>query len=232
MVHPSDIDYATNLELFDRLIPFDPNDTLWKDCNTSFEKYCLYPRINLEKYLPYDENIIVDSDVLCQYNPESLWKYVSNQPKSIVMVGRYTDNNWHWGYITEVSRHYGKHVPHVHGGFFYIRKSEFTNQFFEYSRVVFYKYDEYGCKKMFRGGKVDEIIFAITHSNFDMIPLEFDDIPVMTFNYNTSVRIPSKLQTEGNQNVELTDYIPFVHMFDKMEGSLYKSLYQRIMNNV
>lgn len=229
LIHPEDEEYAKSKNLFDQLIHFHPNDDLWKDCHTNFEKFGVYTKINYEKYLPYDENIILDSDVLCQYNPNKLWNYLSEQSLPIRMLGRKDDPNWHWGYIGEVSKKFGKHVPHVHSGFVYLRKSSFLTQFFDYCRVVFYRYDDYGCKRMFRGGKADEIIFAIAHSYFNIDPIEFDAVPVMTFNYGPDVAIPSKLQTEGNQNVTMKDYIPFVHMFDKMEGHNFNALYEKIM---
>jgi hypothetical protein len=71
---------------------------------------------------------------------------------------------------------------------------------------------------------VDEIIFAIAHSHFDMNPIPFDAFPVMSFNYDKSIEIPSKLQTEGGQNLVMNDYIPFIHMFDKMEGDNFKNI--------
>jgi hypothetical protein len=229
LIHPEDEEYSKSFNFFDKLIHFKPNDQLWNDCQTGFEKYCLYPRINFDRYIPYDENIIVDSDVLCQYNTEKLWSYLTNQQNPIVMTGRLNDPSWHWGTIQEVSLKYGKHVPHVHGGFFYLRKNDFIQKFFDYCKQVFYKYDDYNCKRYFRGGKVDEIIFAITHSYFDLNPVAFDEYPIITFNYGPEVNIPSKLQTEGNQNVELNDYIPFIHMFDKMEGTNFKILFNKIM---
>lgn len=232
LIHPKDKEYAKSKNKFDKFVHFTPDDSLWRECQTGFEKYCLYPRINFEKYLPYDENIIVDSDVLCQYNTDNLWYYLSKQELPVRMLGRFDDPNWHWGTIKDVSKAYGKHVSHLHGGFFYLRKNDFLQTFFDYCRDVFYKYDEYNCKRWFRGGKVDEIIFAVAHSYFDMKPLEFDEFPVMTFNYSPEIKIPSKLQTEGNQNIELNDYIPFVHMFDKMTGENFKSLYNKIMTHV
>jgi len=229
LIHPKNESYARSKNIFDQLINFIPNDLLWNECHTDFEKYCLYPRINFEKYIPYDENIIVDSDVLCQAPADNLWNILSNQEMPIRMLGRLHDPNWHWGAIGEVSKAYGKHIPHVHGGFFYLRKNKFLDDFFSYSREVFYKYDEYKCKRAFRGGRVDEIIFAIAHSYYNMPPVEFDDVPAMTFNYDSSITVPSKLQTEGGQNIQLDDYIPFVHMFDKMAGKNFKNLYERIM---
>jgi hypothetical protein len=232
LIHPEDEEYARSKYMFDQLIHFKPEGDLWKDCNTSFEKYCLYPRMIFNKILPYDENIIVDSDVLCQYNTDSMWNYFSNQQLPIKMLGRLNDTNWHWGTINEVSKAYGQHVPHVHGGFFFLRKNTFLDQFFDYCKIIFYRYDEYNCKRMFRGGKVDEIIFAIAHSYFKLNPVEFDSVPVMTFNYTPDISIPSKLQTEGGQDKELDDYIPFVHMFDKMGGPNFEALYRKIMNGV
>lgn len=229
LIHPEDEEYARSRYMFDKLVHFKPDDDLWKECNTGFEKFCLYPRINFEKYLPYEENIIVDSDVLCQYNPDHVWDYMSKQPFPIRMLGRLDDPNWHWGSIGEVSKAYGKHVPHVHGGFFYLRKNIFLKQFFTYCRVVFYRYDEYKCKRAFRGGRVDEIIFAIAHSYFSINPVPFDEYSVMTFNYGLDIDIPSKLQTEGGQNIEMNNYPPFVHMFDKMEGLYFNALYDKIM---
>ena len=231
LIHPEDEDYVKQHGIFDKTVHFQPDDDLWRECQTGFEKFCLYPRINFEKYLPYDENIIVDSDVLCQYNPEALWKFLSAQQLPIRMLGRIDDPNWHWGSIEEVSKAYGKHVSHVHGGFFYLRKNPFLEQFFAQCRVIFYRYDDYSCKRAFRGGRVDEIIFAIAHAYFNLYPVPFDTLPAMTFNYGTNISIPSKLQTEGGQNIELSDYIPFVHMFDKMEGSDFNSLYDRIMRS-
>lgn len=228
LIHEKDKNIIPN-NVFDKLVYFKSDDELFKDCNTSFEKYCLYPRINFEKYIPYDENIIVDSDVLCQYSADKLWEYLSNQSIPIKMTGHQNDPSWHWGKINEVSQKFGKHVPHVHGGFFYIRKSEFANKFFEYTREVFYRYDEYGCKRFFRSGKTDEIIFAIAHSHFDIEPMDFHEVPAMTFNYGKEIAVPSKLQTERVPHEELSDYIPFVHMFDKLGGSNYQSLYERTM---
>jgi hypothetical protein len=149
----------------------------------------------------------------------------------VIMLGRHDDPNWHWGHIREVSDAFGKNVPHVHGGFFYIRRGLNTGKFFNMAKVMFYSYDDFKCRRAFRGGRVDEIIFALTHSMLNVLPIEFDDVPVMSFNYTPDIKIPSKLQTEGGQNVEMTDYIPFIHMFDKMGGKNFTALYDKIMKD-
>ena len=230
LVHLEDVYHAKHYDVFDKLVIFNPKDQLWKDCNTSFEKYCLYPRLYLNKYTPYNETITVDSDVICQYNADKVWEFCSNNSSPIVMTGRHDDPSWHWGYIDQVSKAFGKKVPHVHGGFFYQRKDPFLDIFFDCCKEVFYKYDDYDCKRMFRGGKVDEIIFAIAHAHFNMLPIDFSQFPIMTFNYEPNIEVPSKLQTEGGKYEEMNDYIPFVHMFDKVGGRNYNSLYKKVMD--
>jgi len=229
LIHQRDIEYAQQYNMFDKLVVFNPKDKLWENCTTNFEKYCLYPRLYLNSYTPYEESITVDSDVLCQYNADKVWKFCSQYTKPVVMTGRHDDPSWHWGHINEVSEAYGKKVPHVHGGFFYLRKDPFLDTFFDYCKEVFYKYDDYNCKRMFRGGKVDEIIFAIAHAHFDMLPVDFSQFPIMTFNYTPDMEIPSKIQTEGGRIEEMKDYIPFVHMFDKMGGQNYETLLSKII---
>lgn len=229
LIHQHDEAYARSFNLFDHCVYFEPSGPMWSECVTGFEKYCLYPRLRFDLSIPYDETIIVDSDVLCQSSPDPVWAYMSSRPCPVGMMGRRDDPSWHWGTIREVSDAFGKHVPHVHGGFFYLRKESKMYEFFLYARELFTLYDTYRCKRYFRGGKVDEIIFAMAHAKFDWWPIEFDEYPVMTFNYTPEVVIPSRLQTEGNQNIELSGYIPFVHMFDKMEGANFQSLYRAIM---
>jgi hypothetical protein len=233
LIHKEDEEYARSKNMFDRYVYFNPSGALWNECSTGFEKYCLYPRIHFDDYLVYDETIITDSDVLCQAPTKNLWNYLKNQPYPIRMLGRKSDPNWHWGQINRVIQKFNRHVPHVHGGFFYFRKTAgdySLGKFFSIAKMFFYAYDDLDCIRGFRGGRVDEIIFALTHSFLNIMPVEFDEKPVMTFNYTPDIMVPSKLQTEGGQNIELDDYIPFVHMFDKMGGVNFNSLYNKIMN--
>ena len=240
LINPEDREYAWNKNIFSwpEIVDFEPHGEIWNDCSTGFEKFCLYPRIHLEQYIPttFDATIVVDSDVICQWNPAALWAHLNEYALPIRMLGRAIDLNWHWGHIQEVSAVYSKAnhkntlIPHVHGGFFYFKHDGFTDDFFRAARSMFWKYDEYKCRRAFRGGRVDEILFGLVHSHFNIVPIEFDRLAAMAFNYTPEISIPSKLQTEGGQNVELDEYIPFVHMFDKMNGRNYKALYEKAMH--
>lgn len=216
-------DYVPDVDTYDKLI--EQKGYKWELAKR------ILPLLDITKYEYigfFDDDIITDTDMLCQCNTFNVWNYMSNQDIPIRMLGRNDDEKWHWGCINEVSSAFGKKIPHVHGGFIYLRKSEFLSEFFEYCRKLFYLYDEYKCKRFFRGGKVDEIIFAISHSNFDLSPIEFDSAPIMTFNYPEDIDLPSKLQTENGQNIMMDHYIPFIHMFDKMEGTVFQILFDRL----
>lgn len=205
-----------------------------EDCITSFEKYCLIPRLLFNTFLVYDETIIVDTDMLCQYNPAHIWDIVKSIDQPVVMTGINYSPDWHFGYNHLVSNHLGKNVPESHGGFFYINKHhKDLNRFFELAIDVYKKYDSYQLKRMFRGGRVDEPIFAIVNALLDYEVMEFGEMPIITFNYDESIEIPSKLQTFGyfkNPNSkELSNYIPFVHMF-KLHRDVYFKFVEKILN--
>lgn len=211
LVLPQDIEYAKSFNLFNEIIQFAPVTNFFNLCTLDFEKYGTYPKINIYHYSRYDETIFLDTDVLCQYNTDELWKFVSNRKEFVTMMGHKNDPQWHWNTIGEVSQTFGKNVPHTHGGFLYFRKS--SKEFFNFCNEVAYKYDELKCKRWYRGGICDEIIFALAHAQFDINPIEFDDEPIMTFNYTPDMDLPSKLQTHNGK--QLKNYIPFIHMYDR-----------------
>lgn len=232
LVNEEDVEYAKSKGMFDKIILFKPdtNSDLWKICNNSFEKYCLYPRLHLDLYTPFDYTIIVDSDELCQYSTEGLWKRFVSEDFPIQMCGRIKDDNWHWGTVREVGAAFGKQVNHVHGGFIFMNvNSPLTKQFFDTMRKIVFSYDNLKCKRWYQGGMTDEILFAITHAEMGKNPIPFDEFPVIAFNYGTDINPPSTLQTEGNQNVNLSSPIPFVHMFDKIDGERYCALFKKIL---
>jgi hypothetical protein len=234
MVNEADLDFAKSKNVFDIFINFKIfDDNIRCLCHNYFEKNCLYPRLYLPEYTPFDETIIVDSDVLCQYSPNKIWNYVKNKNFPVQMVGYKDDPSWQSGNIHKVSEAFGKHVPCVHGGFFYInKKDDKTKDFFDYVKNLIFRYDEFKCPRGYPNFMVDEILFAITHAHFEISPIEFDEFPIMTFNYDDKIEIPSTLQTYGKNNTStyLNSPIPFIHMFDKLHGQNYNYILNKILN--
>lgn len=229
-----DFDNLDRSGFFDKIIIHKFEHELYThDCQTSFEKYCLIPRLLFNTFLVYDETIITDTDMLCQYNPSHVWDIMSSIDQPVVMTGQTYSPDWHFGYNHEVSKNLGKNVPESHGGIFYINKNhKDLNNFFEKSIEVYKNYDSYKLRRMFRGGRVDEPVFAIVNALFDYRVLDFDKEPIITFNYHSDIKLPSKIQTFGRHknpnSKELYDYIPFVHMF-KPHRDLYFKLVNRIL---
>lgn len=226
----NEVDTLSKAGFYDELLVFDFNHELYKEKNlTQFESYCLIPRLLLNHLTPYDETIVTDTDVLCQYNASHVWEIVNNTNNAVVMTGINHSPNWHFGYNHEVSANLGKNVPETHGGFFFIRKHhEDVSKFFELAIDVYNNYDNYKLRRMFRGGRVDEPIFAIVNALMGYEVLEFDKYPIIAFNYTEDMDVPSKYQTYPRKE-ELQNYIPFIHMF-KPHGVAYSTLLNKILS--
>jgi hypothetical protein len=95
---------------------------------------------------------------------------------------------------------------------------------------VYHRYDEYGLLRNFRGGRVDEPIFAVAMALHNMRPLDFVEYPIITFNLPGDTTFPTTLQTVNNLNVNCKAPIPFVHMFEKSIGNNYKQILNKILN--
>ena len=234
LINAEDAEYAKSFNTFDLFSEFNPDlsDEFYEDCNNAFERFCIYARINFDTLLPFDETINLDTDVLCQYNPDHLWKYLKDGAPVQTLGKQKCDSHWHWSQGYNISNNVGKHIPAVHCGFIYIRKDPILSSFFDKVRESFINYDKYGCKRLFRGSRTEEACYSLAYSKFDISPIEYNAYPVMTFNYDKSEVLPSKkmiLIDDNNTALEMNNYIPFIHMWEKMDGENFKLLYEKIM---
>ena len=235
LIKETDLEYANSFNLFDNIIIYHPdyNDKTYIDCVNEFERNCVYFRINFDKFIPYDETICLDSDVLCQYSTDNLWDFLSKESFPVRNLGKKkADSHWHWGQADIISNMVGKKIPAIHCGFNYVRKGLVTDDFFDRARDIFLNYDYFGLKRYFRGGRTEEGVFSLAYSETNADPIEYTGFPIMTFNYTKDEPIPSKIQIlldDNNARYEMEDYIPFIHMFEKMEGENFKIIYDRIM---
>ena len=230
IVLPEERDYAMSSKLFDSYIELDVSDPLYAKCVTDFERYCLYPKLILYKNLPYTETIFLDCDILCQRNPAEVWEYFKAENKPLVFLGKYhSPFNYHRSLRNMIIK-YGKHIPYVHTGIFYITEDSFLNDFFEYCKYAFDNYENFGCVNYGKRGKNDEPLFAIAHSHFNMKPIEFDKYGILTFNTRDSnLNLPTKVIYQDGNNTEKSDYIPFIHVRRESHQINPKIFYERLM---
>jgi hypothetical protein len=172
----------------------------------------------------------MDTDILCQYSTEQVWKLMSAVDQAVVTVGTNYSPHWNFGFNYEVSENLGKNVPETHTGIiFFNRNHKDFNNYFELLPKIYVDYETYKLRRLFRGGRADEPIFAVANAIFEYKVLEFSETPIITFNYEDSVELPSKLQTFGHSinyenRKELDNYITFIHMFKPYRNEYFKIL--------
>ena len=223
IIDSNDVSYFINLEIDAKYVILNGADNDFKYFNTDFERKGTYPKIKLYHYSPFEETIFVDSDVLCQTSTEKLWSFVGSQQQDVLMTGRKHDMGWAGGDIGNIISKFGKHIPHVHGGFVYFRKPQ-AEQFYSFIMETVKNYDRWCGWRHYKGSMPDELLYAMTFGEFGYEPVNFDQFPIMTFDIPPD-QIPTKFQTSEGKTLD--DYIPFIHMINR---SIHKPVYDKIIN--
>jgi hypothetical protein len=233
VVLTKDEEYARSKKIFENIIIFEPEQhTLYPKCFTNFEKFCLLPRLELYNFLITDYTIVVDTDVLCSYHTTDVWNFCKNKNQDLIMLGSINNPQWHWGHWGNVCSKINIKAQETHGGFFFLKKTDQLQKIFLDATYCFLNYDKLGMLRLYQNGAVDEPCFSYAFSKNDLIPIEFGEFPIMTFNLGYLSEIPTKDMTEQFQAKvfpESFSYIPFIHMFEKNKGMNFKLLKQKIL---
>lgn len=229
-----DYDFVDELNYFDEIIIFNTSDLLLRDCETQFEKFGVVPKLRLLNNTPYKECIFLDSDILCIGNTKNMWKFFRSKKQDFNLTGLKYDPDWHVGRCGEISNFLKINVPHAHSGIIYmnnIHTSKLLHKVFQDAIKVFYSYENLNCyPPKFRGGKADEIMFAIAMAWNNLEPLDNYEYPVITFNLPSDCNLPTKTQTCKMKQVECKKYLAFDHHFEKLDRE-YFILFNRILNS-
>jgi hypothetical protein len=229
---PKDFEYAKSLNIFNNIICYDiEKDQKFNLCNTSFEKYCLLPRLRLNKFLNYHYTLILDVDILCAFSTEKVWDFLKKQNQGLSMIGSINNPIWHWGFWDKICNFLKIECFETHGGLFFFNK-DYKNDFekiLKYAEECFDCYDFFGMKRFYQNGKVDEPCFAYAFNKLNYKPINFSDFPIMTFNLSESDEIPTKKMTEQMQYTVMDDYIPYIHMFSKNKSYSFKEIKNKIL---
>lgn len=228
VLHEDGINKADKTDLFDKLFIFDETGEIFNDVTLPHEKYCILSSFDVVKYSPYDETMIIDTDVLCTSSTKVAWNVMTSLDQAFNVVGRNKSPDWHFGYNHQLIKKHGYNFPETHGGCILLKKNhKDVDKFIDLLIYAWNNYSKLGFKTRFRGGKSQEIHFSYAFANLNYKVIEFSEHPVMTFNYPRNIELPNKKQTIEN-NKELYDYIPFVHMF-KPHRETYLKLVKRLL---
>jgi len=230
VVGSNDYDYAHSCKIFNNVIIFDIyNHPLYPLCNTKFEKFCLLPRLELYNFLTTDYTIVLDTDILCAYYTNKVWDYLINKNQDLIMLGSKNNPAWHWGYWGNICSRIGIKPQETHGGLFFLKKTPKLQPIFKDVEYAFINYDKLGMLRMYQEGAVDEPCFSYAFSKNSLMPINFSEFSIMTFNLKALDEIPTKNMTEAQQKTIMNNYIPFIHMFEKNNSLNFKNLKEKIL---
>lgn len=229
VVHEKDQERIKALNLFEYVLSIDTNHELFHHTSTVHEKYGIVPTLLILEHTPFDKTIVIDTDVICVYKTDYVWSVFESKNQAVTTVGRKDNPEWHFHENKHLIKRHGMNFPETHTGIMFVDKLHHqVNEFFDLVKYSYLHYDELGFKKRFKGGKCQEINFSYASAKLNYIPLEFEEEPIMTFNYSHNAKIPDKIQTSDNVNKKLKDYIPFIHMF-KSNINDYKKIIENLL---
>ena len=167
------------IEWFDKIIYVDKIDTEWK-INNKWQFFRL---------TPYDETIILDSDMLF-FNDISLWwKLLSRDDINFTTrVRNYRNEFTTSDYYRKVFTN--SKIPNCYTAFFYFKKTKEIEQYFKLVRIIFENWQEFYSKLLKSTPKFlsGDVAFALAAK--------------IQFNYNWSNR---------------SDFLSFIHMRSRLQ---------------
>lgn len=215
MTHKEDEQYVNTKTIFDDIIYIDEEDI--KDDNVH-NSFCVRSRVHMPKYMPYDKIMSLDSDMICIYDPQHAWDFFNYTNEPFMCCGFHYEQCWHWGEVDKVIQKVGKKIPSIHGGVLYFNKNHTNfNEFYEYTKNALDNYDAYNCKRSFRGGMTDEVIFSIAMAKLNISPLHYQEYPIVSFNLPITIKLPCYIQSREGEDMQ--KHIPtkyptiFNHLF-------------------
>lgn len=237
-----DKSYAESKNIFDKVICVDKEDIEDPNPHNSF---CVKARVHVPKYSPFQKGITLDSDMICIHDPQHMWDFFNQQNVPFSCCGYEYESCWHWGKVEAICKKVGKKIPSIHGGVLYFNKShKDIKGFYDECLDALNKYDEYGCRREFRGGMTDEAIFSIAMAKLNISPLHYQEYPIVSFNLPITIKLPCYIQSRNGEDIQ--KHIPtkyptiFNHLFFheksmskrrqiKLEG-WYNAFHAKIIN--
>lgn len=133
------------------------------------------------KYLPFDENIIIDADSICIANLDGIWNRCTGNIHS-QSVGRFTaaDESWtcQWLSLPHLRETYalpeGYTLVEINSSFMYVKKSEEAEKFYAQALANYYTGKDHPKLRKWGGGFPDELGFNIAFAQSGIDP-SFND---------------------------------------------------------
>jgi hypothetical protein len=227
VIKEASIKKAQDIDLFDNLIILNEQNELFKSTDLNHEKYGIIASFFMFDIAPYDETMIIDTDVLCTSDTKIAWEKLTSKEQCFTSIGKTISPEWHFGHNQKLCESLGFNIPETHNGCQVIKpKHKDVPKFVEHLLISWNNYDKLGFKRKFRGGACQEINFGYASGKMNYEVIEFSEEPIMTFNIGLDTKLPTRIQTLNNS--EMYGDIPFIHMF-KAYRDTYLELVKRLL---
>ena len=218
----------TSHELFDKIINIEHE---FINENNNHNKFCVLARIMAPKYIEYDRFIMIDTDILCMNNPAYMWDTFKSNDNCFNCIKGRDGSAWHWGHIENIIRQNKLSMRPMHGGIIYFNKT--SEKFTKYYEDLLYglaNYDKLGFKRQFRNqAMTDEIIISYANAKNNIIPFDFVDYPIVSFNLNDTCPVNEHIISWGTSSTTFKTSGPtlFNHFTGLNEYAHISNLYNK-----
>jgi alpha-N-acetylglucosamine transferase len=186
------------------------------------------------KYLPFDENIIIDADSICINNLDELWSVCRGNIHAQA-VGRFTqeDETWtcQWMGLPDVREAFKCPEQHtffeINSSFMYVRKSADSHAFYDRALMNYHEARNNAKLRKWGGGFPDELGFNIAFMQCEIDP---------SFQHQTEIsneaQWPILFSTRSNNDwTHIFEHYKFIGFFgDKnFTAKNLQDTYDRIM---
>jgi len=197
----------------------DTETDMYKACKVNNERFNCYPKITLNRYLPFEHNMFVDADSLCIANTQHIWDMCHDQDQFILHRGWDGYTGWDNDIQLDIEKAHGFMMPRLHGAWFYIRKEAIVDEFFTFMQEdVFPNYSHWCTRDLasrnHRRSRSDQTIYSLAYGKFGLSPCDLMKTPVMTHIMDESQATEPhyKVNFKGEYGPKLDNAIPFVHI--------------------
>lgn len=220
------ISNTKNQQQFDKIINIEQEFV--NECN-NHNKFCVLARIMAPKYIDYKRFIMIDTDILCINDPSYVWNTFKSNENCFNCISGRDGSRWHWGHIDKIKQKNCLPMLPVHGGIIYFNKE--SQNFDQYYNDLLYglnHYDDLGFKREFRNSAMtDEIIISYANAKHNIIPFDYIEYPIVSFNLNNNYPIEQHIISWGTPQTTHNTNGPtiFNHFTGLNEYSHISSLY-------
>ena len=222
------ISNITSHKLFDKIINVEHE---FVNEENNHNKFCVLARIMAPKYIHYDRFVMIDTDILCMNNPAYMWNTFKSNTNCFNCIRGRDGSEWHWGEIDNISKQNNLSMLPMHGGIIYFNKtSEHFKKYYEDLLYGLSHYDQLGFKREFRNeAMTDEVIISYANAKNNIIPFDFADYPIVSFNLNHRCPVNAHIISWGTLKNTLNTTGPtlFNHFTGLNEHDYIGNLYNK-----